>query len=115
MSKHIFSKIAKIGEEVRSAEPMKVELFDAKEAAVDRDKAANGAYAAYQMIQKAKTSAEKSIFAADSYISKYVKELQKWPTNSPTAIAYKKAIDAMKVQKKQHMDFLALIKKFPTY
>jgi hypothetical protein len=26
MSKHIFSKIAKIGEEVRSAEPMKVEL-----------------------------------------------------------------------------------------
>jgi hypothetical protein len=26
MSKHIFSKIAKIGEEVRSAQPMKVEL-----------------------------------------------------------------------------------------
>jgi hypothetical protein len=26
MSKHIFSKIAKIGEEIRSAEPMKVEF-----------------------------------------------------------------------------------------
>jgi hypothetical protein len=113
--KHIFSKIAKIGEEVRAAEPMKVEFFDAKEAAADRDKAGNGSYAAYQMIQKAKASVQKSIFACDAYISKYVKELDKWPTNSPNAIAYKKAIDAMKAQKKSDMDFLAMIKKIPTF
>lgn len=109
------STLNKVFAKFSAQEPMKVELFDAKEAAVDRDKAANGAYAAYQMIQKAKTSTEKSIFAADNYISKYVKELQKWPANSPTAIAYKKAIDAMKVQKKSHMDFLNMLKKFPTY
>jgi predicted ribosome quality control (RQC) complex YloA/Tae2 family protein len=113
--KQVFAKIAKIGEEVRAAELMKVELFDAKEALADRDKAGNGTYAAYQMIQKAKASVQKSIFACDAYISKYVKELDKWPTNSTTAVAYRKAIDAMKSQKKADMDFLAMLKKIPTF
>ena len=109
------STLNKVFAKFSAQEPMKVELFDAKEAAVDRDKAANGAYAAYQMIQKAKTSVQKSIFACDAYINKYVKEAQKWPANSPNAVAYKKAIDAMKAQKKEHMDFLNMLKKIPTF
>jgi hypothetical protein len=105
------NKIAKFS----AQEPMKIELFDAKQASADRDKAANGSYAAYQMIQKAKASVQKSIFACDAYISKYVKELDKWPKDSPTAKAYKKAIDEMKSQKKSDMDYLAMIKKLPTF
>lgn len=107
-TKRVFAKLS-------AQEPMKVELFDAREAVADRDKAANGSYAAYQMIQKAKASVQKSIFACDAYISKYVKELDKWPANSPTVNAYKKAIDAMKAQKKGDMDFLATLKKIPTF
>ena len=119
MSKHIFSKIAKIGEEVReiqlSQELINVELFDAKQASADRNKAFTAAGAGYDMIQKAKANFQKSIFACDAYISKYFKEMQKWPKDSPTAKAYKKAIDDMKQTKKDAENLLTLTKKIPTF
>lgn len=109
------STLNKILTKFSAKEPMKVELFDAKQASVDRDKAFNGWSAGYDSIQKAKTQIQKTIFACDDYISKYVKELQKWPKDSPTAKAYKKAIDDMKAAKTEAQNWLNLVKKIPTF
>ena len=115
MSKHIFAQIAKIGEEVRAAEAIKVELFDAREAAVDRAKAFNAASAGYDMVMKAKVNFQKTMYACDSYITKYFKELSKFPPNSPNAVALKNAIEDMRGAKKEAENLLALAKRFPTF
>jgi hypothetical protein len=109
------STLNKILTKFSAQEPMKVELFDAKQASVDRDKAFNAAYAGYQMIQKSKANFQKTMFACDNYISKYVKEMAKWPDNSPTAKAYKKAIEDMKSTKREAQRYLELVKKLPTF
>lgn len=109
------STLNKLFAKFSAQEPMKVELFDAKQASIDRDKAFNAAYAGYELVQKAKGNYQKTMFACDDYISKYVKEKAKWPDNSPTAKAYTKAIEDMKRTKQEAQRYLELLKKLPTF
>jgi hypothetical protein len=61
MSKHIFSKIAKIGEEVRSAQPMKVEFALIDDIKSEIIEASKGAIRAIDLVNEARVPAEKSL------------------------------------------------------
>ena len=61
MSKHIFSKIAKIGEEVRSAEPMKVELSLVSDLRKEMEAVSNGTNQAFNLISQAEVRLQKSL------------------------------------------------------
>ena len=61
MSKQIFSKIAKIGEEVRAAEAIKVEFALIDDIKSETIEASKGAIRAIDLVNEARVPAEKSL------------------------------------------------------
>jgi hypothetical protein len=59
--KHIFSKISKIGEEVRAAEVIKVELSLASDLRKEMEVVSNGTNQAFNLISQAEVRLQKSL------------------------------------------------------
>jgi len=116
--KHIFSKIAKIGEEVREAQQVELAKGDAPtESQINGDlnKAFQAASSGYDMVMKAKSGFQKSILQYKTLISKYEKEMQAWPDRSPAQVTYKKAIEKAKAGMKEVEGLQKLADRFPTF
>lgn len=116
--KHIFSKIAKIGEEVREAQLVEFAVGDrALEGKVfaEVDKAYDIADRGYDMVMKSKQSFQKSILQHKALIAKFQKEMNAFPANSPGATAYKKGIERAKASMKSVEQFVKLADRFPTF
>lgn len=116
--KSVFSKIAKIGEEVRQAQHVEFAVGDkALEAKINAelDKPITVAMNGYDMVMKAKQNFARSISQYQTLIAKFEKEMNAYPTNSPGYVAYKNGLVKAKDAKKSVENFAKLADRFPTF